>query len=260
MAAPFRRNDRTRRRSPTWRDVRCSDSLRRIGAPAEFANGCCSCCVSPSLAMARIKRLDWPWRTKSMRWGSGGGRQRRLSFAVPAVKWAKRSSRAIIQREQPFSRNISHASRILDCAERFRPRSSSTENRARRPARTKANILGQACELAARRWRYRNLINIESRRETLMQAPHLATGRLSALHFNSSDLVDRHLARDAAQCYAPERRLYPAVLQQGRRLRVLDHRFRHHDRARGCEALDARGDIDGLAEIVLLVVKRDREA
>lgn len=122
-------------------------------------------------AMARIKRLHWPWRTKSMRWGSGGGRQRRVSFAVPAVKCAKRSSRAMIQREQPFSRNTSHASRILDCAERFRPRSGSTENRARRPARTKANILGQACELAARRRRYRNLINIESRRETLMQAP-----------------------------------------------------------------------------------------
>src|SRR5262249_29415348 len=92
-----------------------------------------------------------------------------------------------------------------------------------------------------------------------ISAPH--PGHLmSVIRNGSRDLVDRHFGSDAAQGYAPERRLEPIVLQQSRGLRVLDHRFRHHDRARGREALDARSDIDGLAEIVLLVIERDREA
>src|SRR5258706_12619467 len=45
------------------------------------------------------------------------------------------------------------------------------------------------------------------------------------------DLVDRHLVRDAAQRHVSGRWLQPVGLKQGPGIRVLHHRFRHHDRA-----------------------------
>ena len=41
---------------------------------------------------------------------------------------------------------------------------------------------------------------------------------------------------------------------------MLDHGFGREDRARRGKALDARGDVHRLAEIVLPVVERHREA
>ena len=76
----------------------------------------------------------------------------------------------------------------------------------------------------------------------------------------SQNLIDRHLAGDAAQCDPLCRHLEPAGREQRRGLCVLDHLFRRNDRARGSKALDARRDVDRLAKVVLLTIERDRQA
>src|SRR5215472_18697354 len=74
------------------------------------------------------------------------------------------------------------------------------------------------------------------------------------------NLVDRHLVGDAAQGRAAELGGEAAGLEQGRGFGILDHLLGHQDRARGRERLHPRGDVDGLAEIILAVVERDGEA
>src|SRR4051812_33719232 len=74
----------------------------------------------------------------------------------------------------------------------------------------------------------------------------MAASPKSACAATSRNLVDRHLVRDAGQRYASRRWLQPVGLEQRAGMCVLDHRFRHHDRARGRKTLDARGGVDRL--------------
>ena len=76
----------------------------------------------------------------------------------------------------------------------------------------------------------------------------------------SRDLVDRQRGGDPAQGVALPHRREAAGLEQPGRLEVLDHRAGREDGARGGEPLHARGDVHGLAEVVLALVERDREA
>ena len=75
----------------------------------------------------------------------------------------------------------------------------------------------------------------------------------------SGNLVDSDFRADAAQDMALRLRLLTAAKQAGA-LRVVDHRGRHQDRLRYRETLHARGDIDGLAEIILPFVQAHSEA
>src|SRR5258708_31853891 len=67
----------------------------------------------------------------------------------------------------------------------------------------------------------------------------------------SGDLVDRDRLRYAAQFAVLRHRPDPARGKHVRGLRVIDDRTRRVDRARGGKALHPRGDVDGLAEIIL---------
>src|SRR5579872_216888 len=75
----------------------------------------------------------------------------------------------------------------------------------------------------------------------------------------SLNLVDQNLVGDPAQ-----RRLFldgPDLLlsQDGRDLRRIDHAAGDVNGLGGCKALNAGGDIDGLAEIILTFVQHDRK-
>src|SRR5271170_7038438 len=73
-------------------------------------------------------------------------------------------------------------------------------------------------------------------------------------------LIHHRLVGDAAQRGALQRRLEARVLEDLRGLWILDYRPGRQDGARGSEALDARGHVHGLAEIILTFVQHDREA
>src|SRR5215472_6769706 len=76
----------------------------------------------------------------------------------------------------------------------------------------------------------------------------------------SGNLIDRKLLGDAAQRTLLRYRTEPAGREQCRGLRVLDHRPGRQDRARVGQALHARRDVYGSAEIILPVVEHDRQA
>src|SRR5437016_3494222 len=71
----------------------------------------------------------------------------------------------------------------------------------------------------------------------------------------SGDLVDRDGLRDAAQFALLRHRPHAVCRQQIGRLRVIDDRSRRVDRAGIGQPLHARGDVDGMAEIILMVVE-----
>src|SRR5271168_1229657 len=73
----------------------------------------------------------------------------------------------------------------------------------------------------------------------------------------SRNFIHHRLVGDAAQRCALQRRLEPRVLEGFRGLWILHHRPGRQDGARGGEALDARGQVHGLAEIVLTLIEHD---
>ena len=87
-------------------------TIRRIGGPIEFGNGCCSFCGSPSRGIRRMKRLHWPWPTRSTRSGCSGDRRRRVSFAGQAAKSVRRSPRSTMPKRAAILEN--HIARIDD--------------------------------------------------------------------------------------------------------------------------------------------------
>ena len=76
--------------------------------------------------------------------GCAGGRRRRVSFAGPAAKSARRSSRPMMQSTRQFSRSISPVSTTLACDGHFKPQSSPSKARPP-PRRRSREICGQVC-------------------------------------------------------------------------------------------------------------------
>src|SRR5215470_1749919 len=76
----------------------------------------------------------------------------------------------------------------------------------------------------------------------------------------SRNFIHRGFVGDPAQSSLLNGRREAVGRQDLRRLRILDHRLGGKDSARLGETLDARRHVDGLAEIILPIVKRHREA